>query len=190
MLNYIFSGMIVLSLIYSFFNGTYVKTVEGGLNAVSDTVSLMLTLIAVIGFFNGIVKIAEKGGVTRIIAKSLKKILKPLFKDVKDDEVFGAVSMNITANLLGMGNAATPLGITAMEKMKKASNKGNTATDAMCLFVIMNTASLQLIPSTILAIRMKYNSSMPYSIVVPIWISSICGLLAGIISAKLSERRI
>ena len=188
MLNYIFSGMILLSLIYSFFNGTYSATIEGGLNSASDSVSLMLTLLAVISFFNGIMKIAEKGGVTKGISRFFKKLLKPLFPEITNEETFGAISMNLTANLLGMGNAATPLGIKAMQEMKKIS-KIKKATNSMCLFAVMNTASIQLIPTTILAIRMKYNSNMPYVVVAPIWISSICGLVAGIIAAKIFERR-
>jgi len=188
MLNYIFSAMIIISLIYSFFNGTYVETINGGLNGVSDTVSLMLTLIAVMSFFNGMMKIAEKGGITNIISKWFKKILKPLFPEISDEKVFSAMSMNITANLFGMGNAATPLGINAMENMKRISKDKSKATNSMCLFAIINTASIQLIPSTIIAIRMKYNSHIPYIIVIPIWISSMCGLIAGIISAKIAER--
>lgn len=189
MLNYIFSGMIIVSLIYSFFNGTYVETINGGLNGVTDTVSLMLTLIAVMSFFNGMMKIAEKGGITNIISGWFEKILKPLFPEMTDKKTFGAMSMNITANLLGMGNAATPLGITAMENMKRISEDKSKATNSMCLFAIINTASIQLIPSTIIAIRMKYDSQMPYFIVVPIWISSVCGLMAGVISAKIAERQ-
>ena len=189
MLNYIFTGMILLSLFYSFFNGTYQQTIEGGLNGASDSVSLMLTLLAVISFFNGIMKVAEKGGRTAVIARCFKKILKPLFPEVKDDKAFGAMSMNITSNLLGMGNAATPLGINALKELKRVGRAGNKATNSMCLFVIMNTASIQLIPTTILAIRMKYASKIPYIVVAPIWISSICGLIFGIISAKLFERR-
>ena len=189
MLGYIFSGMVIISLVYSFFNGSYVQTVESGLNAVNDSLSLMFTLIAAMGFFNGFVNIAEAGGLTEKISKCIEKILKPLFPKINDNSVFGAMSMNITANLLGMGNAATPLGIKAMEKLKRISSEGIIASNAMCLFAIMNTASLQLIPSTIIAIRIKFGSIMPYSVVIPILISSISGLAAGIISAKICERK-
>ncbi len=185
MLNKIFSGMIIASLIYSFINGTYVETIEGGLLGATDALSLMFTLTAVMSFWSGMMKIAKKGGVTDKISRFFKIILKPLFRDVNDNEAFGLMSMNITANLLGMGNAATPLGISAMKRMKR----GKTATNGMCLFAILNTASIQLIPSTILAIRMKYNSSMPYAVVFPIWISSIAGLTSGVISALIMERR-
>ena len=185
MLNKIFSGMIVASLVYSLINGTYTETISGGLSGATDALSLMFTLTAVMSFWSGMMKIAKKAGITDNISKFFKIILKPLFKDVKDDEAFSLMSMNITANLLGMGNAATPLGISAMKKMKR----GNVATDGMCLFAVLNTASIQLIPSTILAIRMAYNSRMPYAVIAPVWISSIAGLMAGVISVKLMERR-
>lgn len=189
MLSYIFSGIIIISLIWSFFNGTYSQTIEAGLLSASDAVSLMFTLVASMGFFNGFLKIAEGSGLIKYSSALFKKLLKPLFNEIKDESIFEAMSMNITANLFGMGNAATPLGIKAMEKMKKVSHKKEKATNSMCLFAVMNTASLQLIPSTVIAIRMKYESNMPYSIVFPVWISSICGLTAGIIAAKISERK-
>ena len=189
MLSYIFSGMIILSLVWSFINGTYSQTIETGLSSASDAVSLMLTLTASMGFFNGFLKIAEKSGLIRHASALFKKLLKPLFGEIKEESIFEVMSMNITANLFGMGNAASPFGIKAMEKMKKVSRKKDKATNSMCLFAVMNTASLQLIPSTVIAIRMKYESNMPYSIVFPVWISSVCGLTAGIIAAKLSERK-
>ena len=131
-------------------------------------------------------KILEEAGVLKKISRILKKPLKLLYKDVRDDKAFGIMSMNIGANLLGMGNAATPFGIKTMEALKGDSKK---ATNAMCLFAIMNTASIQIIPSTILAIRLKYGSASPFSIIIPIWICSFVGLLSGIVFCKIFERR-
>ena len=99
------------------------------------------------------------------------------------------MTLNITANLLGMGNAATPLGISAMEKLKRQNGSRNTASHAMCLFVILNTSSIQLIPSTILSLRMNYGSANPFFIVFPMWLSSLTGLLTGILAAKFFRAR-
>lgn len=186
MLNFIFAFMVGVSIIYSFFTGGFEKIIEGGLDSANSTIELMFTILCTMCLFNGMMNVLKKSGMIEKLSELLKKPLKLLFKDVDDNKVFGVMSMNIGANLLGMGNAATPFGIKTMEGLKGKSNK---ATNAMCLFAIMNTASIQIIPSTILAIRMKYGSSSPFSVVVPIWICSFCGLLTGIIMAKIFERR-
>jgi len=118
----------------------------------------------------------------------LSPLIRLIFKNVKKgSKAEKAIAMNMTANFLGLSNAATPLGIKAMKELKKDSF-GDSASDDMCMLSVINSASIQLIPSTIIAIRMKYNSHIPYIIVIPIWISSMCGLIAGIISAKIAER--
>lgn len=188
MLNIIFSVMIILSIVFSFIGGGYEKVIEGALSSAGDTIELMFTILSSMCLFNGIIRVAEKSGLTDKISAFLKKPLKLIFRDVNDDRIFGVMSMNVCANLLGMGNAATPLGIKAMEMLHKMSRKAY-ASNSMCLFAIINTASIQLIPTTILAVRMKYDSQAPFIIVVPIWICSMCGLLAGIISAKICERK-
>lgn len=186
MLNYIFSSMIILSIIYSFFTGDFSKITEGALESSYSTIELTFTILCSMCLFNGMMKVLEEAGVLTKISKLLKRPLKLLFKDVKDEKVFGVMSMNIGANLLGLGNAATPFGIKTMEGLK---GKDKKATNSMCLFAIMNTASIQIIPSTILAIRLKYGSQSPFSIIVPIWICSIIGLISGIIFCKIFERR-
>ena len=186
MLNIIFSLMIICSIIYSFFTCDFSKIIEGGLNSAYQTIELMFTILCTMCLFNGMMKVLDKSGMIKKISKLLKKPLKLIFKDVEDDKTFGIMSMNIGANLLGMGNAATPFGIRAMESLKKDSKR---ATNAMCLFAVMNTASIQIIPSTILAIRIKYASSFPFIVIIPIWICSFLGLISGIIMCRLSERR-
>ena len=190
MLNKIWLTMMAASILYSFFNGTYAETVAAGIASCSDTIQLLITLLGIMCFFNGLLKIADRAGITKIIARILQPVLGRLFRDVPpDSEAFGAMTLNITANLLGMGNAATPLGISAMEKLKKQNHNRNTASHAMCLFVILNTSSIQLIPSTILSLRMNYGSGSPFFIVFPMWISSLTGLLVGILAAKFFRAR-
>lgn len=186
MLNYIFAFMIILSIIYSFFTGDFSKTTEGALDFAYSSVELIFTILCSMCLFNGMMKVLEEAGVLGKISKLIKRPLKFLYKDVKDEKVFGIMSMNIGANLLGMGNAATPFGIKTMERLK---GNGKKATNSMCLFAIMNTASIQIVPSTILAIRLKYGSASPFSIIIPIWICSFFGLLSGIMFCKIFERR-
>ncbi len=185
MLNKIWLSMMSASLLYSFANGTYTETLQAGISSCGDTLNLLLVMLGILCFFNGLMKIAEQCGITNAVAKLLSPLLCKLFPDVPPDSAaFGAMTMNITANLLGLGNAATPLGISAMEKLQAYQKTPGRATHAMCLFVIMNTASIQLIPSTILSLRMTYGSQNPYGILFPMWISSFLGLLAGILAAK------
>lgn len=186
MLNYIFAFIILLSVIWSFFTGQYKAVLQSGLDSAYSTIELMFTILSSMCIFNGMIKVLDEAGVVNKLSRLLRKPLKFLFKDVKDDKAFGIMSMNIGANMLGMGNAATPFGIKAMERL---CNGKKYATNAMCLFAVMNTASLQIIPSTILAIRIRYGAANPYLVIVPIWVCSIFGLLVGITAAKLFERR-
>ncbi len=182
--------MMTVSLLYSFVNGTYAETIQAAIGSCSDTLNLLMVMLGILCFFNGLMKIAEQCGITNIIAKLLSPVLSRLFGDVPpNSEALGAMTMNITANLLGLGNAATPLGITAMEKLQAYQQVPGRATHAMCLFVVMNTASIQLIPSTILSLRMNYGSQNPYGILIPVWISSFLGLLAGVLAANYFRAR-
>ena len=97
--------------------------------------------------------------------------------------------MNMVANLFGMGNAATPLGLKAMNELDAVNRHRQTASNAMCMFVVLNTASIQLIPTTVISLRQTYGSAAPAEILIPIWISSVCALTVGITMAKFFERR-
>lgn len=129
-------------------------------------------------------RIAERSGLTDIIAGVFAKILGGLFKDLdKNGRAFKAICMNITANILGLGNAATPLGIEAMQAMKKEEKAESEATPSMIIFTVLNTASLTLIPSTALSLRIKYGSQNPTEIFPAVWITSVCALFAALSGA-------
>lgn len=122
-------------------------------------------------------KIAEEGGFTSLIARLFAPLLKPLFPKLdKNSAAFKSITMNISANLLGLGNAATPFGLKAMEQLHTLNNKSDTASNEMIIFVVMNTASLQILPTTLATLRQGYGSSAPFEIIVPVWISSLCAL--------------
>lgn len=182
--------MTASSVIYSFFNGTADKITTSALDAGGECISLMLTLLASMSFFNGIMKIAEASGITAVFGRILSPILKRLFPEIPaGDHSLDAMSMNITANMLGMGNAATPMGINAMKELNKLNGNKKRASRAMCMFTVINTASVQLIPTTVIAFRLNYGSVHPAVIIFPILLSSITGLAAGLISAQIYERR-
>ena len=131
--------------------------------------------------------IAEKSGVTKYVSKALSPLLKLLFKNA-DDETKDAISLNITANLLGISNAATPFGLKAMKSMQKRNPLSDRATDDMVIFVVINTASFQLIPTTVSALRSNYGSENPMEIITCIWISSLVSLVIGVTFAKILNR--
>lgn len=186
MMNYIWGGMIIISLIVSVFTGRVEQTAAAAVSGAGDAVSLTVSLLGIMCLWTGISKIGEDGGLIRLIAKALRPALRVIFPKLDpNSKGFGAIVMNVVANLLGMGNAATPLGINAVTELWDENGKKPDATDEMCMFVVLNTASLQLIPSTLISLRQSYGSNAPGEVILPIWICEICALTAGILMAKL-----
>lgn len=186
MLNYIWCGMIIISFIVSVFTGQIDNTAKAAMEGAGAAVETCVGLLGVMCLWTGIAKIAENSGLTEVFAKILRPITKIMFPRLKDNSAaLHAIVMNMVANLLGMGNAATPLGIRAMHELDKINCDKKTASDEMCMFVVVNTASIQLIPATVIALRQVYGSQNPSEIVVPVWICSICAVTVGITAAKL-----
>ena len=142
-------------------------------------------LFGVIVFWSGIMKVAEKSGLTGKLVKLLSPILRKIFPDVDESSnAFQAMALNISANLIGIGNAATPFGLKAMAELQKNNLRKDTATDSMVIFVVMNTASMQLIPATIGFLRDSYGSKEPFSIIPCVIICSFCALCVALLLAK------
>ena len=189
MLNYIWAGMIILSLLAGVFGGDIEVVTKGAIDGCTEGVSLCVSLLGIMCFWTGLSKIAEKSGLIEGFSKLLKPITKILFPKLKEgSEALSAIVMNMVANLFGMGNAATPLGIRAMKELDKINGR-KEASDEMCVFAVINTASIQLIPSTIISLRQTFGSENPGEIIVPIWIASILAVLVAVISAKIFEKR-
>lgn len=188
MLNYIWGLMIILSVICAFFTGKIPEVSDALITGAEDAVAMTISLMGIMCFWTGIMNIAENTGVTNIIAKILKPITKILFPKLKDKGAINAIIMNMTANMLGLSNAATPLGLKAMQELNKYSD-GKTSTDEMCMFIVINTASLQIIPSTIIAMRQAAGAVTPTDIIIPVWICSICVITVGVITAKIFSKR-
>lgn len=193
MLNYIWSAMVAGSVLCALFLGNTDELAQALIDSGADAVSLLMTLAGVMCLWSGLMKIAQESGITNLCAKLFAPLLRLLFPRVdKNSEAFGCITMNITANLLGLGNTATPFGIRAMEELKKLGG-GDAATDEMVVFVVMNTASLQLLPTMLGSLRQTYGSTAPFEIVPAVWLSSACALTVALTIAiagnKIGRRR-
>jgi len=184
MLNYVWSGLVIISIICSVFLGNTEDLSKALVDSGASSIELIITMAGIICLWTGIMKIAVESGLTSVFAKVFSPLLRPLFPNLdKDSDAFKSISMNISANLLGLGNAATPFGLKAMEQLHTLNNQADTASNEMIIFVVMNTASLQLLPTTLASLRQSYGSSAPFEIIVPVWISSACALAAALICA-------
>lgn len=190
MLNYIWCGMIVISFITAVFTGRLDALTQGAMEGAASAVETCIGLLGTMCLWTGIARIAEDSGLVNVFAKLLRPVTRIIFPRLKaDSPSMRAIVMNMVANLLGMGNAATPLGLAAMGELNKLNSGKSTASNEMCMFVVINTASIQLIPSTVIALRQMYGSAAPSEIVVPVWLCSICAVTVGIIAAKIFEKR-
>ncbi len=159
------------------------------MSGASGAVELVMAMLGMMCAWTGLMKIADAGGLTAILAKLMNPLTRHLFPSCKKGSpAMKAICMNITANLLGLGNAATPLGIAAMKEMAKL-NPTQTADNSMVMFVVINTASIQLIPTFMATMRAKYGSPQPFDILPAVWVTSVCALAAGVIMAKILEGR-
>lgn len=184
MLNYVWSGLVIISVLCSVFLGNTADLSKALVDSGASSIGLIITMAGIICLWTGIMKIAVESGLTSVFAKIFSPLLRPLFPNLdKNSDAFKSISMNISANLLGLGNAATPFGLKAMEQLYTLNNKSDTASNEMVVFVVMNTASLQLLPTTLASLRQSYGSSAPFEIIVPVWISSACALAAALICA-------
>lgn len=190
MMNYIFAFMIAGGVIFGTVTGRIFEVSQAVFSGANDAISLFATLIAIIPFWSGMMKIAEESGITKFFQKMMSPLVSRLFKGLpKDSKAAAAISMNLAANLLGLGNAATPLGIIAMKELYELNNRSPYASNHMAMFVTINTASLQLIPTTLSAIRAGYGAADPMDVMIPIWFASVISLVSGIIACKILERR-
>ena len=186
MLNILWPIFIIISFAYAIFSGNVDKLNESIFSSTSESVNLCISLLGTICLWNGIMQIANKTSIIDRLTNLLKPAMNFLFPELKQEkEIQKEISLNVIANILGLGNAATPLGLKAMKSMQKKNPKKDTLTNSMITFIVLNTASLQIIPTTVIAIRSSMNSKNPTSIVFPVWISTICAAIAGITATKL-----
>ncbi len=191
MLNIIWPIFIIISFIYAIFSGNVEKLNNSIFESAKNAVELTIIFFGTVCLWNGIMQIAKETTLMEKITKILQPVMKILFPNIeKNDEANKEMSMNIVANILGLGNAATPLGLKAMKTLQKQNEKKDTLTDTMMMFIIINTASIQLIPTTVIAIRSSLGAQEPTKIIVPVWIATICAAIAGIITAKIIIKKV
>lgn len=182
MVNLIWAGMTIIGVIFAILNGTMNEVNEAVFKGAKEAVTLCIGLISILVFWLGMMKIAEDSGLLKTIAHICRPIVKRLFPEIPNDHpAMGYILSNMMANMFGLGNAATPLGIKAMEEMKRLNGGKNEASRSMITFLAINTSSITLIPTMIISIRMNYDSANPTDIVSTTLIASICSTFGAIL---------
>ena len=198
MLNYIWSGMLFLGIIWGAFHGRLAQVTEGALNAAGEAVTLSITMLGIVVFWNGILEIGSRAGLVEQLSEKMRPALKFLFPDLPSDcEAARQICVNFIANILGLGWAATPAGLKAMEDLKKLEEERRradpmyarsvpegTASGEMCTFLIINISSLQLIPVNMIAYRSRYGSRMPMAIVGPALVITLVTTLVAVVFCR------
>ncbi|NEZ47359.1 spore maturation protein [Clostridium niameyense] len=186
MINFIWAFILLAGIIFGIITGQGENISKIIINSTDSTVKLVIGLLGIMSLWCGVMEIAEKSGLTDKIAKGLKPILKLIFKEAgKDDKALGAMTMNLTANMMGLSNAATPFGIKAMEELKRLNCNKNIASNDMALFLVLNAACIQLVPTTVLSIRSALGSKNPGEIIIPAIIVTAVAAFFGVLFSKI-----
>lgn len=186
-MSYILAAFFVLALVCGGISGRMAEVSAAAMEGAGAAVELCLSMAGAICLWSGVMTLMERGGLSEKLARLLRPVLRRILpRASRDTETMAALSANVSANLLGLGNAATPLGIEAVRRMERKSP--GTASDAMCMLVVCNTASIQLIPTTVASVRAAAGSSAPFDILPAVWLASALSVGVGITSCKLFAR--
>ncbi|MDP4143570.1 MAG: nucleoside recognition domain-containing protein [Bacillota bacterium] len=189
MINYIWFFIIAFGMIFGIFTGRGELVSKVVVSSTSSTVELIVELVGIMCFWCGIMKIAQQSGLTDKLAKLLKPILRIVFRETsKNEHIMGPMIMNITSNMMGLSNAATPFGIKTMQEMEKINNNKGTATNDMIRFLVLNAACIQLVPTSVISIRAACGSQNPAVIIVPAIITTGTAAVMGMIYCKILEK--
>lgn len=190
-MNVIWPAFIILSFVYALLTGRVNEINNGIFDSVSEAVNLSLTFLGTICLWNGIMEIVKRTTLMEKLTKLLNPIMRILFPELKyNEQAKSEISMNMIANILGLGNAATPLGLKAMKTMQKENPKKDTLSNSMAMFIVLNTASLQLIPTNVIAIRTSLNSSNPTQIILSVWGATVVAAIVGVSATKLIMKKV
>ena len=191
MLNKIWPLFIIISFTYAIYSGNIFNINNAIFKSAEQTVNLCLTMFGTLCLWNGIMKIAIKTSLTQKFTKLLKPFISFVFPEIKNDKkISNEISMNMVANILGLGNASTPLGLKAMDSMQKENKDKSKLSNSMAMFILVNTASLQIIPTTVISIRSSLGSENPTKIILAVWIATIAAFATAIIAGKLLIKKI
>lgn len=185
-MNYIFILLILISFLTGAATGRLNDVVNEMLSSSQRAVGVAISLIGIMAFWLGIVKIAQKSGLINLISKLISPVLRLIFNELpKNSSAFSSIALNISANALGLANAATPFGIKAMKELKKEENNDDAATNSMCIFLSMNTAGFQLVPAAVLAILTASGAKNPTEIIIPTFLVTSLSFIFAIATAKI-----
>lgn len=188
LLNYILALMLIFSFVFAALNGRLPQLSAAAIEGTGQAVTLSLSLCGMICLWSGVMELMSRSGLSQKLSRLLHPLLLRLFPTAaRDTETLDALSVNVSANLLGLGNAATPAGITAAKGLKRLSGK-SSASNELCLLVVMNTASIQLLPTTVAALRASFGAEAPFDILPAVWLSSLLSVSAGITASRLFQR--
>jgi spore maturation protein A len=186
MLKYIWSFMIVGGFLFGIINGKAQETTKAIMDGAVSGISVCIGLAGVLCLWSGVMEIADRSGITALISKITIPLISFLYPEIpKNHPAATAIVMNMTANILGLGNAATPLGIKAMEELHKLNKNKSVCSNSMIMLLVVNTSMIQLVPATIVAVRSTAGSRNPADVTVPIWIASLCASIVGITIVKI-----
>ncbi len=188
-MNYVWFFLIAVGVLIAVFTGKMEETTSAALESAKTAVELAIGLIGVMAFWLGLMKIAEKAGLVGLIAKALRPVLSRLFPEIPvDHPAMGSMITNIAANMLGLGNSATALGLRAMQDLQTVNKDKKSASNAMATFLAINTSSVTLIPATVIAIRVSAGSTSPTEVIGPIILATTVSTTVAIIAAKLLQK--
>lgn len=189
MINVVWFGILIIGIIFGMVSGNGELLSKSIINTATDTVKLIIDLLGIMCLWCGVMKIAERSGLTDKLARVLKPVLKLIFREAgEDDRALGAIVMNLTANMFGLSNAATPFGIKAMEEMDRLNKHSDRASNDMVLFLILNAACIQFVPTTVVSIRAAVNSANPGAIILPAVCTTTFASIIGVILCKTVQR--
>lgn len=189
MLNLVWPIFIIISFSYAIFSGNLQNLNSSIFDSVESAVNLSITMLGTMCLWSGIINVAANTKIMKGMNKLLKPIVKFLFPEIRENKkAQNEISMNMVANILGLGNAATPLGLKAMETLQEENKNKQELSNSMIMLIVINTASIQIIPTTIIAIRSSLGAENPTSIIVPVWIATICAAIVGVTVTKLLIR--
>lgn len=189
MLNYIWFGLMAVALVVAMFNGTAPAVTKGAIDSAKTAVEIAIGLVGIMTLWLGIMRVAEASGLITIFSRIVRPISRMLFPDVPPDHpAIGAMLMNIAANMLGLSNAATPMGIKAMEELQTLNDQKETATNAMVTFMALNTSGIQFVPATMIAVLAATGSKSPTAIIPTTIIATTSGAIAAVTATKILQR--
>ncbi len=189
MMNYVFPILLIISFVSAVATGRVAEVSQAVISGAEDAVQLLLRLVSMLCLWGGIMEIGDKAGLTALFSKIMYPVVSLIFPRLRKEKyVLEAISMNITANILGLGNAATPLGLEAMRRLQSVNSNTDFASDEMVVFVVMNTAAMHIIPTTVATLRGQYGSSDPMEIMPAAFLTSFCALATAVTVAKVGNR--